>query len=83
MVKPESSKELTPPELKCLSVIKDILNAGRQPSILEVARLLDIGKSGAQRHMDALRAKGKLLGPRLVGEWRIPRAGQRALEKKT
>jgi hypothetical protein len=83
MEKPDPKRQpLTPPELKCLSIIKDILAANRKPSILEVARLMDIGKSGAQRHMDALREKGRLRGPRVVGEWALTRAGQRALEKR-
>lgn len=75
------TNELSPPEERCLAIINDILAAGRKVSILEVARLMDIGKSGAQRHMDALREKGRLRGPRVVGEWALTSAGKRQIEK--
>lgn len=75
--------ELTPPEEKCLGIIHAMLERGDVVSIMGVAERMNIGKSGAQRHMDALRAKGQLKGPRVVGEWALTRAGQRALEKRS
>lgn len=82
MDKPDPKRQpLTPPEKKALGIVKDILAAGGKPSILEVARLMDIGKSGAQRHMDSLREKGRLRGPRMVGEWALTPRGTREFEK--
>ena len=77
----EPKPNLSPPEIRCLDIIHAMLERGETPSILAVARALGIGKSGAQKHMDALRAKGRLRGPRVVGEWALTRAGRRALQK--
>lgn len=79
---PPALPELTPPETKCLGIIHAMLENGETVSILAVAEEMQIGKSGAQRHMDALREKGRLVGPRVVGEWALTSAGKRQLEKK-
>lgn len=76
------SEPLTDGERRCFDIVNDILNAGRQPSISEVARLMSITKGGANHHMRALRAKGYLSGPRVVGKWAITRVGKRELEKR-
>jgi hypothetical protein len=76
-------KDLSEAEQRCLIIVQDILSAGRQPSILEVARLMKITKGGANHHMRALRDKGALRGPRVVWQWALTREGKRALEKKS
>lgn len=76
-------EELTESERRCLDIIRDLLAAGRQPSILEVAKLMGITKGGANHHFRSLRAKGALRGPRVVGKWELTRDGSRALEKKS
>ncbi len=79
----EPKPSLSPPELKCLRIIHDMLAAGQTPSILAVAEAMAIGKSGAQRHMDSLREKGHLRGPRVVGAWELTGAGKRSIEKRS
>lgn len=70
---------LSEAEARCLAIVNDILGAGRQPSILEVARLMGITKGGANHHMRALREKGALRGPRVVGQWALTAAGKKIL----
>jgi len=75
------TQTLTDHERRCLAIVHDILAAGRQPSILEVACLMGITKGGANHHMRALREKGALRGPRVVGEWALTRAGVKELAR--
>ncbi len=75
------SEPLSDAEQRCFAIVCDILATGRQPSISEVARLMGITKGGANHHMRALREKGWLTGPRVVGKWALTRAAKRATEK--
>ncbi len=74
-------KDLSEAEQRCLIIVQDILSAGRQPSILEVARLMKITKGGANHHMRALREKGWLTGPRVVGRWALTRSAKKDLAR--
>lgn len=69
---------LTRAEATCFDAIVHLTaKLGRPPSILEVAERLGVSKSGAQQHMDALRLKGALLGPRVVGDWEVTPLGKK------
>jgi len=72
---------LSDAERRALAIVHDIISAGRQPSILEVARLMGITKGGANHHMRALREKGALRGPRVVGVWALTVAGKKVLAR--
>lgn len=72
---------LTDGERRCLDIVHDILSAGRQPSILEVSRLMNITKGGANHHMRALREKGALRGPRVVGQWALTSVGKKVVAR--
>lgn len=73
--------KLTGPEWRCLEIINGLLLAKQTVTISRVAKEAGYGKSAAQRHMDALREKGVLKGPRVVGVWGLTAAGERAYEK--
>jgi predicted ArsR family transcriptional regulator len=69
---------LTRAEAACFDAI-EFLNKkfGGPPSILEVAEYLGLGKSGAQKHMEALRRKGAMTGPVTVGDWKTTALGKK------
>jgi predicted ArsR family transcriptional regulator len=72
------SPKMTQAEARCFDAIGRLTEKlGRPPSILEVAGYLKITKSGAQAHMDALRLKGALEGPVVVGEWKRTPLGKK------
>ena len=75
--------DLTPTERNVLRIIHQRLRLHQEVSILVIADVLGVSKSAAQRHMDALREKGRLRGPRVVGEWALTKAGENELEKRS
>lgn len=71
-------ERLTPMERKTRDQLIDCTaKLGRAPSLQELADHMGLTKAGAQRHMDALKRKGAVLGPRVVGNWRVTRAGKK------
>lgn len=55
---------------------------GRGPTLSEIGKRMGISKAGVQRHAEALKAKGAISGPRVVGEW-APTAVGKKLRKET
>lgn len=76
MAKPK----MTPAEARCFDVICSLVN---EPSISDVAAAMGLTKAGAQRHMMALRLKGYLRAPRVVGSWAPTREGKSARKSLT
>lgn len=66
---------MTPAEARCFDTIS---NMEGEPSISDVAAEMGLTKAGAQRHMMALRSKGYLRAPRVVGQWAPTREGKSA-----
>lgn len=70
-------KPLTPTEERTLEIISALLAQDREPTMTAVAELLGISKSGARKHMDSLREKGWIKGPRIVGKWELAKAAEK------
>lgn len=76
---------MTPAEARCFDVICEMAatDPPMEPSISDVALAMGLTKAGAQRHMMALRLKGYLRAPRVVGSWAPTREGKSARKSLT
>lgn len=75
--------KLTPMERLTLEVLASMTaEHGRAPSMSELAARMQLQRSGAQRHLQALKTKGAITGPQWVGEWQITKLGKK-LQKQT
>jgi DNA-binding IclR family transcriptional regulator len=66
---------------EALRHVQASLAAGKQPSHAWLAEQMGCSKGTAQRFLNALRAKGLLQGPELVGDWKLTRAGKKLAEQ--
>lgn len=72
---------LTPAEQAALEIVSQWMRKrGRGPSMRELGEELGVTKSAAQQHMTALRLKGRLEGPRIVGTWELTDLGKKETE---
>ncbi len=75
---PVPLERLTPTERKTRDqLIECTEKLGRAPSLHELGEHMGLTKAGVQRHMDALKRKGAVLGPKVVGNWRVTRLGKK------
>ena len=69
---------LTRAEAHCYDTLVELTQRlGRGPSHAEMALELGLSKSGAEKHLHALKRKGAISGPKIVGEWKPTRLGPR------
>lgn len=56
-------------------------NDGKPPTLKAIGERMGITKAGVHRHVESLKRKELLVGPQLVGDWKLTPAGKKFRKK--